>query len=485
MLILLNFNLEAQKQDRIWLFSDSAGIDFNDLSNPIPISSNIAEPCLNSFTCIADSFGQLLFYSTGVELTFTSIRVYDKYGNLMQNGDSLEGYPWVSQGCMIIPFPNNPYLYYLFIGNRTGSMGNYIYYNIIDISLNNGLGAVISKNNLLLTDWVNEKLNATKHANGRDWWLVVQSTNTDSLFHKFLISPNGIAGPFDQKIGSGDNQNKAFGQMIFSNDGNRLGLVSGNSTIDIFNFDRCTGELYNYKSVGEGIPSNPNYYHGCSFSPNGNVFYTSSVWYEFKNTYQYDLTATDIKATKQLIFSYPDTGLLSFTNLGHHLLGPDGKIYITKGSGYGYPNWDTFYTHHLDVIANPNNVGTACNYVTNGFDLGSGKATQGLPTMLNYNLGPVIGSICDSLFNGIDKTVDLINLLEVFPNPFQNTINFKSQTNKIGKLIIRNDLGEIVLSYNFKLTAEINFENLPAGVYYYSLHTSKEVLSGKIVKLEY
>lgn len=84
----------AQKQDRIWLFSDSSGIDFNDLLNPVAINSNITNPCLTSFASIADSNGQLLFYSAGVDLSFLSQRVYDKFGGLMENGDSLIGYPW-------------------------------------------------------------------------------------------------------------------------------------------------------------------------------------------------------------------------------------------------------------------------------------------------------------------------------------------------------------------------------------------------------
>ena len=195
---------------------------------------------------------------------------------------------------MIIPMPGDTNKYYLFCGNRHSSDGNNVYYNIIDMSLNNQLGKVISKNNLLLTDYVNEKLNATKHANGRDWWVVVQSNATDQLFYKFLITPDSILGPFYQYIGSGNNPQKAHGSMVFSKDGSKLGQVGWNASIDIFDFDRCTGDLYNYRQAGEQVFSYENLYHGCSFSPNGNVFYTSSAWYENKNVYQFDLTAAPL-----------------------------------------------------------------------------------------------------------------------------------------------------------------------------------------------
>ena len=114
--ILFTQNGLAQYQDRIWLFPDSAGIDFTNLSNPIPVSSNITNPCSNNFASICNNQGQLLFYSAGVDLTFYSQRVYDKFGNLMENGDSLRGYPWVGQGSMIIPMPDDSMKYYLFTG---------------------------------------------------------------------------------------------------------------------------------------------------------------------------------------------------------------------------------------------------------------------------------------------------------------------------------------------------------------------------------
>lgn len=482
--LLISILSFAQKQDRIWLFADSAGIDFNDLANPVAINCNLSNPSSASFTSIANNQGQLLFYSGGVDLTVFPIRVFDKYGNIMQNGDGLRGYPWVCQGNMILPMPGDTNKYYLLVGDRTGAMGNYIYFNIIDMSLNNHLGSVISKNNLLLTDYVNEKLNAVKHANGRDWWLIVQSTNIDSLFHKFLITPDSILGPFNQFIGSGDNIYKAHGQMIFSKDGNKLGLVAWNSTIDIFDFDRCTGELYNFKKVGEGVPTLENYYHGCSFSPTGNVFYASSIWYEYKNIYQYDLTAPDIKATKKTIFSYQDTGLYSGLEMGQHLLGPDDRIYIAKGNGFTIVNTDTYYTHHIDVIINPDSLGTACNYMPSYLDLGRGRTIQGLPTMVNYNLGPVVGSICDSLTNGIKEANDEKKLFQIYPNPFKDEITIHSPHSESGKLIIQDELGKILFKEKFTDNKTFNLSFLSAGIYFFSIETEKKIFKEKFVKIK-
>ncbi len=92
--------------------------------------------------------------------------------------------------------------------------------------------------------YMNEKLTATRHANGRDWWIITQAQDVDTTYRKLLITPQGIQGPFLQKIGPGDHARRFFGQMVFSLDGSTLAAASANSTIDIFDFDRCTGMAF-------------------------------------------------------------------------------------------------------------------------------------------------------------------------------------------------------------------------------------------------
>ena len=472
----------SQKQDRIWLFPDSAGIDFNNLSNPISIPSNITDPCLVNFSNICDANGNLLFYSTGLELTFNSIGVFDKFGNLMEGGDTLIGYPWVSDGSLILPIPGDSTKYYLFVGVRTGSMGNHMYYNIVDMSQNGGLGKVISRDNPLLSDYVNEKMAAVKHANGRDWWLILMSTNTDSLFHKFLITPDSIIGPIDQKIGSADNPNKFFGHMLFSQDGSKMVAASSNSMLDLYDFDRCSGDLFNYRNLGEPVYSVANRYVGCSISPNGNVLYAASVDYQAKNLYQFDLTASNIHSTKQMIISYPDTGNMHLIGFYGQKLGPDGKIYVVKANGFG-TNSDTYNTHHLDVIQSPDNIGLACNYSTNSFDLGNGKAACGLPNMPNYNLGPIHGSICDSLSIGIHEQLSE-NTIRIFPNPFIDAVSIRSVLPLHANVIIRDEVGNEIKNFSITENETIDLSGLAAGIYFFEIKNENTVYKKRLVKLK-
>ena len=55
-----SFSAYSQKQNNIWCFGDSAGIDFNNVSNPITFSSSLDSR--GSCVSIADTNGQLFFY---------------------------------------------------------------------------------------------------------------------------------------------------------------------------------------------------------------------------------------------------------------------------------------------------------------------------------------------------------------------------------------------------------------------------------------
>ena len=83
-LLLFSFSVQSQKQNNIWCFGDSAGIDFNNLSNPVTFSSSL--DTRGSCVSIADTNGQLLFYantvaSSGVNTT----KIWNKNNILMEN----------------------------------------------------------------------------------------------------------------------------------------------------------------------------------------------------------------------------------------------------------------------------------------------------------------------------------------------------------------------------------------------------------------
>ncbi|MBX2891078.1 MAG: hypothetical protein KF734_09150 [Saprospiraceae bacterium] len=168
---------------------------------------------LNANAAISDSAGKLLFYTNGCE-------IINKNHKKMNNGDDINAgglsfqqecksniYPYgysTHQGVLILPFPDMPNQYVLLHLRKSDTISReYILdllYSIVDISGDDGFGAVLSKNNFVYHDTFCDMLTAVRHGNGRDWWILIPRYNT-AEYYTFLLSPEGIGKPIIQKIG--------------------------------------------------------------------------------------------------------------------------------------------------------------------------------------------------------------------------------------------------------------------------------------------
>jgi hypothetical protein len=388
-LFSVSSNCNSQKQNNIWIFGDSCGINFSNVFNPMAFISNSLNGAEN-FNSICDFEGNLLFYINepnfnGPDLEFYS-KIYNSNFVMMENGDNIKTDFSETQGSIIIPFPDNNFKFYLFhirLDPSYATDSRSLYYSVIDMSENSGLGKVISKNNLLSAGRMQEKITAVKHGNGKDWWLATHYSNSDE-FCFYNISTIGISSPKVQKIGpftsnwdvSGFCVN--MGQMKFTEQGDRLGYVTLNKFTALFDFNRCTGVLTNYINLGfTNYTFNCIGYYGCSFSPSGDRFYCSTL----NELYQYDLKSSDIIGSKTLLLV--DTN--DESEIGQHQIGPDNKIYIS--SGFGHPVLFTGPENlNLTVINSPNELYPDCAIEPYSFDLLGGISSGGLPNLPNYNL---------------------------------------------------------------------------------------------------
>ncbi|MBK8952990.1 MAG: hypothetical protein IPM85_12635 [Chitinophagaceae bacterium] len=182
-----SLTLNAQKNN-IWYFGAQSGLDFN--TGPgvpaIPVATgNSAMIADEGCSSICDNNGRLLFYTNGVN-------VYNRNHVLMLNGSSIGGNISAFQSSLIVPYPGNPNLYYIFTADAIeNSYANGYRYSVVDMSGDNGNGAVTSKNGLLSAPGT-ERLAACRHANGADVWVI---TNDDSsnTFRTWLVSCSGFA----------------------------------------------------------------------------------------------------------------------------------------------------------------------------------------------------------------------------------------------------------------------------------------------------
>ena len=398
-LILLTNLLFAQFPDNTWLLGygggiaeqDSFGITFltfNDNQLSISEELEINFRMRTNNTSISETNGELLFYFNGEE-------VYNKEHFLMVNGDSMYlgtldlGYN-IPQGALIFPIPENDNLYIIVNTHAAYDEdiqrvpGETLFYSTINLNANNGLGEVIIKNEVLIEDerLPYGQLTATRHANGRDWWIIWPYWDSNR-FMRFQVKPEGIVRESD--IMSNDTILSGLGQAHFTPDGSKLIFYNGVSTaigtfIDIFDFDRCSGMISNQLKISlpvEGVTA------GAAISHDSRFLYVINQFYIF----QYDLFAEDIAATQDTVAVFDgalDPWFPASFFMGQ--LARDGKIYVSSPNG----------VLSLTVIEHPDRQGAACSVNQHAVRLPVYNAF-GIPTFPNHRLGPLDGSPCDTL----------------------------------------------------------------------------------------
>ena len=411
--IFLGNNCLAQKESWYWPFGDSAAIQFTQSG---PVFSNSSITSLETSSSYCDSGGNVLVY-IGCGAQTNNLKIFNRYHNIMLNGDSINGGATITQGSLLLPFPNSNDSLLSFSITDIAFLPNFywkVFYSIISLSGDSGKGSVISLNNLLQGNYteLTEKMISIRHANGRDWWLLLHGSGfpTNKDYIKYLITPYGINGPFTQNI---PNSNYHFsgdivGQMAVSQQGDKIAFAGEGGTLDILDFDRCSGTLTLRDSLGFVTQSMQRGYYGCSFSASGNMFYASSAAGWGNDTlFQWDLTT----GTKTFIWVSPDS-----VSIGQYLLGPDGKIYIACAFGKNNSTTLDSANQYLSVINMPDNFGQACNFVPYQTWLGGQRSWIGLPNIPNYSLGRMDGSACDSLTGLEDHIIEIKNFT-IQPNP--------------------------------------------------------------------
>lgn len=410
----------------------------------------------------------------------------------MQNGDSLNAQAWYNE-IVILPFPDSDSLYYVFTVGVTSFYG--LYYSIVDISANSGMGTVIQKNGQLQSFANADCLNAIKHGNGRDWWVIFRKSDvptggSNNDFYQYLITPNGISNVFIQSVGSLSYTN--LGKLTFSPLGGKLAFVTYAGLVEIYDFNRCTGIISNPINVFQETMGSASHFWGCEFSPNGNILYVT-ISDQSSYLFQFDLTAANIAASIDTIWtiSFPSEGIGSLKR------GPDNKIYgsgpYTNPSVFIYPYPDSMYNMYnmnLGVINYPDSLGTACDFQPYSFYLGGKRTYWGLPNNPDYDMGPLAGSPCDTLtgiFNGEPQTANNELLLTYAPEWEKLFVNARGLGGRKCLLRLFDANGKVVYSLEKQtqppyFTRDVDMRALARGMYVVGLDTEKESLRKKFVK---
>ncbi len=491
-LLLQTVFTKAQFTNLNWTFGDSCGIKFN--ANGIDSIYRTSVNARGSCATISDSLGNLLFYAASPDLELYQTpslidrgRIYNKQHDKMDNGDTIFCQNWYRE-MLILPWPDSVNKFVVVSSMTTP--GAKISYSKVDLDYNNGLGKVVNKNVVLDTGEISDGITAIKHGNGRDWWIIYKKWfYTNNTIYKILLTPNGLSSITTQSIGVPSFVG-SFYRLIPSKSGEFIiGINPGDGTLEKFSFDRCTGNFSNHSILNNASP-NPAYglWDGATSLNERFLYITTLSTPEY--LFQIDLLNPNAFQNKIVIDSID-----SLNNPGSGIrLAPNGKMYRSnswcQNGLYCYPFLDSVFVPvntHLSVINEPDNFSLACNYIGLGQYLNGFRTYLGLPNDVNLALGPLSGSMCDTLSVGLSEVKDDIPI-QVFPNPSTGnfTVNIKHEAMHMygftysiysiqGLLIQRGELkGK---------TSSINLTFFESGMYLLNVTLPKQVVQIKLSKL--
>ncbi|MGB5981571.1 MAG: gliding motility-associated C-terminal domain-containing protein [Nonlabens sp.] len=397
---------KAQQESAFWFFGINAGIDFNTGAAISIDNGNLVtrEGCAT----ISDRNGNLLFYTDGTV-------VYNRNHQLMPNGSDLKGDSSSTSSAIVVPKPGNSRIYYVFTVDTDDNLyrdTEGMFYSVIDMSLDNGNGDVdIFEKNINILPVTSEKLTAVSNSTDDGYWIV---THFENQFYAYELTSSGFdpspvistVDPFIELIDvpyTNVDVSAMRGYIKINPTGNKLAAAhfSNNTSAEFVPISNLSvarstgyangGELYVYDfDNATGVVSNPiplatradgGSFYGVEFSSDGRYLYTEAdymtpspiqfIELDRSEVLQYDLNATDIRASKNILF----TSTIELLR-GALQLGLDGKIY------HSFPgNINSIPRQNLSTITQANSIGAVYNL--DSFALTSGtSAVYGLPIFL-------------------------------------------------------------------------------------------------------
>jgi len=371
-LILLSFlssaSLFAQREADNWIFGKAAGLNF---SSGYPEQIFIEPYVYNTFhgTVMSDSLGNILF-------SFDGHTVWNRNDEVMLNGSGFlpeHGAGW--QNVIAFPKPNSTSQYYIFSTTQR-YFPDGIYYSVIDMTLDGGLGGVTPEKNIKLeaSGSSSEKLFVLKNEKGDGYWVVTRLFDEDR-FASFKVTAAGVDPvPVYSSTGIYRDFPDSYGFLKVSP--NKKYLIScywpHDHTTPLVSFEVCSFDAESGFVDFHYLISRPDLHRGywapmgCEFSPDSKFLYVAYVDSPTSSghaLFQFDLSLIDDSS------AFYNSGLQIMENCGHEIqLSNDGKIY----SSCLFP-CDAPFDEFVGVINKPWVLGTGCDYDTLGFHLLSGR----------------------------------------------------------------------------------------------------------------
>ncbi len=400
--LILSYTFSYGQGQRNLFFNSNENVIRLDFSTdpPTPFPTGI----IGSYEGIAhyeDGSGNALFW-------FNANGVYDSYNILMPGALGILADDSSAEIC-ISPVPCDPDRYYIFYNDQTCSS---LYYSIVDMTLNGGLGDVTDLNTSIDTNNFSEGMEVIEIPDSPNFWLLTYNCNTG--FTKFLISENGLSNGeviynYPPPPGGYDGR----GELDYH--AGRIGICFGfTSTVFVADFDPVLGELTNPVTLN-AAPNNQGTF-GIDFSPDGSKAYFS-LWYELTSNYIYQYNFATASLSSYMPFlGINSSGPNPIVGLGEIELGRDGKLYIIEDGG-----------ENILVINNPDDDTPVFSTIPI-----AAKTGLGISDHIQSQVFEVVVFLGDSVCTEIGDTATLSTLSDVLIYDWYNSddpSNILSQSN--------------------------------------------------------
>ena len=490
-LLLCRISSTAQFFDKAWLvgFNGEEKVTYNS-SIPDTQFYRTSYPIYfnGSGSNVSDTSGNILLLANGM-----SIGGGDRH--LLDNGDTLTdlllyhdypaGFPQPYSN-IILPKKNNQF-YFIYISESDslhglgGQQCDRLYCAVVDMNANGGQGKVISKKNVLwkgsLID--DTRMTACRHANGRDWWFINHGFNNDE-YHSYLVTPDSIYPPIIQHAGP-ITINGNIGQSVFSADGSIYATAMNRGYVSVYNFDRCSGIFSFIDSFlvpgdtiwrgSQNVGLCDDYSAvGCAISSSGRYLYVTTLC----RMMQYDLQADTIWKSGVEVAQIDTSILLSSRLFNSPFLMPNGEILMCSWNGA---------VKNFHQIKHPDQKGDLCDFRYYGFATNAVNA-DGFPNMINYRMGPLVGSACDTLHVGINEVAEGNVGVKVYPNPATERILIGLiYYHKNARLEIYDAFGkEVYRNESIYLDDAVDIRSFSSGIYLVKIFSPDGDVTAKFVK---
>lgn len=364
LLIMASSNSYSQREADIWYFDITGGLDFS-TGEPQVLSDGYPYSFFSGAGTICDSISNLLFFTNHYE-------VYNSQHELMENGEDFVQEGSGVQSNVIFPWPESDSLYFIIrVWDYNGAGGpSGLSYNVVDMSLNDGLGAVVVKDVTLNYAWdASNQVVVARHANKRDVWIITRKY-VEGEMAAFLVTPDGInETPVLSTVPNYPyffmNSGSYFMRLSYDKKFIFTSINGINDLVQMCEFNSETGEVVY-------IRSHENDYGpvGIEFSPDSKFVYIS---YENDNNnikiLQYEM---------QYIYDFQpfrDSEVNIGGVIGRTLqLATDGKIYCLGKLNSASSN--------IGVIHKPWLKGMDCDYNSSDLSISPGFVHFSRPVML-------------------------------------------------------------------------------------------------------